>query len=887
MTDSFQIALTSFKKRLTQGEQLRFQTTTLDEVKTAILNIQDDQSRRKSMMNLSRVKAFIEALEQYSNVVDVFLNTSSLLCFIWGPMKFCLQVASSWAESFDTLLDAYQQLVENIPLLEQYGDLFKGNSYMVNVLALIYEDMLDFHRAALRVFSKSTRHKALVESQATILQFEKQQKDYTKAETSLSTIQESILSIQEYQREHLNHKKQFEAIEKEDNKRQRLALIDWLASTDPIPDHEFAVSMRADCPSSGNWILRENKIEAWLDPQQSTVPLLWINGIPGAGKTILTSVIIGECMKNSSSSTIFFYCRYEDKQRDNFVAVARGILSQLLSKNEVLLPYLYSECINSLSVSLISHEICMKLLEVCFETVSKSQKTYLIIDGLDECEPMQRRLLLSTLVSIVQKALHPGMFRLLIVSQNEPDIKRYLRQYSDLRLSSSCNRSDIEVYSRVWAEKIQQKFIVSDDTKTYIVKAVSEGADGMFLYAKLILTNLYGQTSREKLYEELQPGTFPVGFEQAYSRIVSRVYQNPNQSERATAEKLLGWISCAMRPMRCYLIDKSHVKIVLEEQKLAVMCLRYLLFQCFDPTTPDNQIHHYANEGYYAFQEYAIVYWVDHLESLIEQLSLSDLENSEQCDLGSAIAEFYEIFGIQNTNRSDVPSFLEDRCTHLVGSDQLDSLLLLLSHTRKVRADQDELTEPKELKIILEKVRSYLTKLSKSKNLTIVEKEKLNTYYGSKWIKCPRHACFYFYEGFPDESSRDKHLLRHEKPFLCTDLNCLRKHWGYSTENELKRHVLLEHPNPAAFGGKFPKVKKEPVKHQCDKCESSFTRSSGLKIHQRTHDGIRPFKCESPGCSATFVRKWDRDRHAKSTHSGKGNASGSQSSQSTPTQSLP
>jgi len=37
----------------------------------------------------------------------------------------------------------------------------------------------------------------------------------------------------------------------------------------------------------------------------------------------------------------------------------------------------------------------------------------------------------------------------------------------------------------------------------------------MFLYAKLVLTNLYSQVSLEKLYEELQPGTFPKGFEQA------------------------------------------------------------------------------------------------------------------------------------------------------------------------------------------------------------------------------------------------------------------------------------------------------------------------------------------------------------------------------------
>jgi hypothetical protein len=37
----------------------------------------------------------------------------------------------------------------------------------------------------------------------------------------------------------------------------------------------------------------------------------------------------------------------------------------------------------------------------------------------------------------------------------------------------------------------------------------------MFLFAKLVLTNLFAQATIEKLYEELQPGTFPKGFEQA------------------------------------------------------------------------------------------------------------------------------------------------------------------------------------------------------------------------------------------------------------------------------------------------------------------------------------------------------------------------------------
>ena len=38
---------------------------------------------------------------------------------------------------------------------------------------------------------------------------------------------------------------------------------------------------------------------------------------------------------------------------------------------------------------------------------------------------------------------------------------------------------------------------------------------GMFLFAKLVLTNLYGQTTRAELSEELQPARFPHGLDQA------------------------------------------------------------------------------------------------------------------------------------------------------------------------------------------------------------------------------------------------------------------------------------------------------------------------------------------------------------------------------------
>jgi hypothetical protein len=54
----------------------------------------------------------------------------------------------------DTLLDAYEQIGENIPPLIQYSALFVNNSNMRKVLELYYSDILEFHRRALAFFKR-------------------------------------------------------------------------------------------------------------------------------------------------------------------------------------------------------------------------------------------------------------------------------------------------------------------------------------------------------------------------------------------------------------------------------------------------------------------------------------------------------------------------------------------------------------------------------------------------------------------------------------------------------------------------------------------------------------------------------------------------------------
>ena len=91
----FLVALNKFKTRLNREEEVKFQFTSLDDVQDTIMRIQAAQHARKEMMNFTRIQSFLEAMKQFGAVVEVFLNTTEFLAFVWGPLKFLLQVRYS------------------------------------------------------------------------------------------------------------------------------------------------------------------------------------------------------------------------------------------------------------------------------------------------------------------------------------------------------------------------------------------------------------------------------------------------------------------------------------------------------------------------------------------------------------------------------------------------------------------------------------------------------------------------------------------------------------------------------------------------------------------------------------------------------------------------
>lgn len=86
---AFSRVLSAFRSRLSRQDRADFELTTFKDLQNAIDEVQKAQAQRRGYRNLNKIRPFLNGLQQYSRVIEVFVNAKpDIMAFIW--VRNCL-----------------------------------------------------------------------------------------------------------------------------------------------------------------------------------------------------------------------------------------------------------------------------------------------------------------------------------------------------------------------------------------------------------------------------------------------------------------------------------------------------------------------------------------------------------------------------------------------------------------------------------------------------------------------------------------------------------------------------------------------------------------------------------------------------------------------------
>jgi len=101
------------------------------------------------------------------------------------------------------------------------------------------------------------------------------------------------------------------------------AILDWLTPVDYLPQQNDFLKQRQ--VGTGQWLLDSTEFENWVKTKKQ---ILFCPGIPGAGKTILTSIVVNELEKrfqnDGSTALAYLYCNFNRQDEQNLKICLRA-----------------------------------------------------------------------------------------------------------------------------------------------------------------------------------------------------------------------------------------------------------------------------------------------------------------------------------------------------------------------------------------------------------------------------------------------------------------------------------------------------------------------------------------------------------------------------------
>lgn len=263
---------------------------------------------------------------------------------------------------------------------------------------------------------------------------------------------------------------------------ERLLVFGYPTRQDYAARHNDALGRRQ--PSTGQWFLEHPKFSQWLEKPQET---LFCPGIPGAGKTILTSIVIEDLLNRFKGrkdiGLAYIYCDLRRRGEQTPCALSLNLMKQLIRGREDMPAGVNSpSCWRPNAAIICDSHHCNSPRPPC-EDVEPSlhdiithlySRTFIIIDAVDELgvDDDHRSEFLARMLKLQAKC---GI-NLLVTSRPVPDIAEVFK--ASITLEIRAREHDVRRFLDANISQLPPFVQQRPDLQEEAISAIVGAADG-------------------------------------------------------------------------------------------------------------------------------------------------------------------------------------------------------------------------------------------------------------------------------------------------------------------------------------------------------------------------------------------------------------------------
>lgn len=160
-------------------------------------------------------------------------------------------------------------------------------------------------------------------------------------------------------------------------------ILDWITPTDYSSQQNDFIESRQ--PGTGEWLLNSEQFQNWINQKKQ---ILFCPGIPGAGKTIATSIVVSylheRFQEKHDIGIAYLYLNFHRQSDQEPIHILSSILKQFSQMSSTVhdsVQQLYKKRKENQS----NRPSLDGIVNALKQTIAGYSRTYIVIDALDEC----------------------------------------------------------------------------------------------------------------------------------------------------------------------------------------------------------------------------------------------------------------------------------------------------------------------------------------------------------------------------------------------------------------------------------------------------------------------------------------------------------------------